>query len=238
MITSAGHELHCVLHLRDRRAPHELQADLERRILAPLTPALEAGRLSFSGTMDQSGSPFWFLLRFDAATAWTNHYTLRIRTSWADQPDDRHEASRRSAEGWIGLWTGSYAVEAAPSPSGSAERYARLAEEALAAEAALTDVPTIQRAVLDAVRAGATPSTAHKEGGTILRWNGRRFERSDYGEWTAHETFTDDAAFLAFLRRFWDWETTRHAAPAKPTETVVWRLILRRTNATGAGGTP
>jgi hypothetical protein len=51
--------------------------------------------------------------------------------------------------------------------------------------------------------------------------------RADYGESSSVEAFRDEAAFLAFLRRFFDWETSRGAYPGKATEPEAWRLILR-----------
>lgn len=78
------------------------------------------------------------------------------------------------------------------------------------------------------MRGGATFSTAHKEGGTVISRKGGAFIRQDYGESAAREEFPDEAAFLAFLRRFYDWETARsYPAGKPPTEADRWHLMLR-----------
>lgn len=65
----------------------------------------------------------------------------------------------------------------------------------------------IQHEILAALRAGAEFCTAHKEGGTTIRWLHGRFVREDYGEWNERAEYTDEATFLAFLRRFFEWES-------------------------------
>ena len=102
-----------------------------------------------------------------------------------------------------------------------------MADQARRAHDRLAGVPTLQREILDGLRRGRIFSTAHKEGGTTIRHHGGKFVRADYGESSRVEEFHDEAAFLAFLRRFFDWETSRGAYPGKPSEPEAWRLILR-----------
>lgn len=98
------------------------------------------------------------------------------------------------------------------------------------------DVAELQRAVLRGLRRGARFSTSHKEGGTTIHFDGHRFVRADHGEWTGLEHFDSDAALLAFLRRYFDWEITRQAGAAGVDEAAAWRLILARLERPSAGG--
>ena len=89
-------------------------------------------------------------------------------------------------------------------------------------------VRQLQRCVLDRLRGGRKLFTAHKEGGSQVYFNGRVFVRSDYGDFPGETHFADDAAMLAFLRQFLDWEAKREAAPRQPSEREVWQFILNR----------
>lgn len=68
-------------------------------------------------------------------------------------------------------------------------------------------ISAVQQEILAALRAGAEFRTAHKEGGTTIRWQRGRFVRQDYGDWSERAEYTDEAAFLAFLERFFEWES-------------------------------
>ena len=65
----------------------------------------------------------------------------------------------------------------------------------------------IQQEILTALRAGAEFRTAHKEGGTIIRWRDGRYVREDYGDWNESAQYTGEAEFLQFLWRFFEWES-------------------------------
>ena len=41
------------------------------------------------------------------------------------------------------------------------------------------------------------------------------------------KNFDDEAAFLTFLREFYDWETSKGFYPDKAPEFEAWKLILR-----------
>ena len=85
--------------------------------------------------------------------------------------------------------------------------YAQRNCEALAAQdAAALEVPdpqpvaALQQAVLPALRAGKIFFTAHKEGGTQLKFDGQSFVRWDYGDAPITERFATDEAMLACVR--------------------------------------
>jgi hypothetical protein len=94
-------------------------------------------------------------------------------------------------------------------------------------QAHLMEVQSIQQEILSRMREGASFSTAHKEGGTTISFSQGRFVRADYGESSRREEFRDPNRFLAFLRQFYDWETSRNTHPNKVADVVAWRLILR-----------
>ena len=37
----------------------------------------------------------------------------------------------------------------------------------------------------------------------------------------------DEASFLAYLRKFYDWQTSSHVYPEKVSELDAWKIILR-----------
>lgn len=98
-----------------------------------------------------------------------------------------------------------------------------------------SDAPrtAIQEDILAALRAGAEFRTAHKEGGTTIRWLHGRFVREDYGEWSERAEYTDEAAFLAFLLRFFEWESNGRQNVSLP-EPERWRNIRELLRGSGA----
>jgi hypothetical protein len=99
----------------------------------------------------------------------------------------------------------------------------------------------IQQEILAALRGGAEFRTAHKEGGTTIRWQHGRYIREDYGDWSERAEYTDESAFLAFLWRFFEWES-RGLQRAELPEPERWRniqqLLHRSTHHAGSHGTP
>ena len=57
-----------------------------------------------------------------------------------------------------------------------------------------SEIAQIQRQILDALRAGASFSTCHKEGGTNLVFENGRFVRIDFGDCPDRVEFADEAA--------------------------------------------
>ncbi len=222
--TSASH----LLHFRDKRPPQAIQAALESTLVAPMRSVHENGRLTYHATVNVTGSAYVFVLRFEAALARTYAYSISIEVSWANMPTTHHDYFRKSCVSWFGFWTREFTSAPAPGPGDNdTARYTAACEAARLAEADLATVPALQHAILAAMRAGASYATAHKEGGTVIRWDCRHFVRSDYGESNEYQIFPDDAQFLAFLRRFYDWEIARNTAPDKLSDLDAWRLILR-----------
>ena len=99
----------------------------------------------------------------------------------------------------------------------------------------LGSVDKLQAEVLARLRDGASFSTVHKEGGTRIYWQGGRFIRTDYGDNESEQSFDDESAFLAFLRRFFDREIARGTDRDKVSEEAAWRLILRLVQHEGKG---
>ncbi len=216
------------IHFQDRRPPHEIQFVLEREMMMLLRPALEDSRLAFRASTKVNGVPYRVLLRFEAALPMTNCYVVQFEAAATDLSPTPPTGQRKNLDGWVDLWTRDFKAAAAPhTGEGSADRYRKLVEQAEAAEAHLQSVPAIQQEILKALRAGASFSTAHKEGGTNICFHRDRFVRTDYGESGLVEEFRDDAGFLAFLRKFYDWETSRNISPEKVPDYDAWKLMLR-----------
>ncbi len=225
------------IHFRDRRPPQEIQFELERELMTLLRPATGEPGLVLRADSKMNGVPHRFVLRFEAALSRTNCYWFQAEVPLAGLPSDKHDAIRKSLSGWFDLWTRAYKPSTPPLPGeGSRDRYEALAAQALSAEAHLGTVPPVQQAILEALRNGATFSTAHKEGGTNIRFANGQFVRADYGESNRTEKFPDQAAFLAFLRQFYDWQTSRNTYPEKASEFDAWKLTLRLLRPPGNGG--
>lgn len=226
--TSATHEL----HFRDRRPPHEVQFALERELIALFTVARVDDILQFRARALVNGATYAFELRFVAALAATNCYSLRTESSWAHQPPATHAYFHGTFASWLQLWTREFAPAAPPAaPTNSPERYRELADAALLAEAHLDTVAALQRAIVDGLRRGARFSTSHKEGGTTITWQRDRFVRVDHGENPDRREYADEPSFLAMLRQFLHSDVSRHAATKPLPEFDVWKLILRRMGA-------
>jgi hypothetical protein len=216
------------IHFHDRRPPHEVQFAVERELMTLLQPAPAEPQLTFRAASKCNGVPFRVQLRLEAALFLTNCYLLEFEAAEKDLSAARPTGRGKYLDGWLDLWTRHFTPTSAPEPGdGSADRAQKLAEQALAAEAHLTTVPAVQQAILTALRDGATFSTAHKEGGTNISHQRDRFVRADYGESDRTEKFSDEAAFLKFLRQFYDWETSRNTYPQKVSEFEAWKLMLR-----------
>ncbi len=94
-------------------------------------------------------------------------------------------------------------------------------------ESHLVDVRAVQQTVLQGLRNGGSFSTSHKEGGTRIFFRHGRYVRSDYGDNVSNERYPDETTFLASLRQFYDWQTSRGSYPEKVDEHTAWKLILR-----------
>lgn len=148
--------------------------------------------------------------------------------SWpADAAGTTNETKRRAAR--RGRETGA-ADSARHRPHRMTTMETRTPLDALTAPNVRDDgaIAAAQRAIVAALRSGASFSTAHKEGGTTIRFDGRDYLREDFGESPSLTRFATDEELLAFLRRFYHHEVLRDAGPAGVSEAEAWRWIQRR----------
>lgn len=217
-----------LLHFRDTRSPHAIQCDLERDHMVLFRPTMENGHLQYAVDSRINGVPYRILLRYEAALANTHCYSIFIEISWQDQPASAHDYHVRSSAGWLDLWLNRYTPSnAAPGSGRSEQRYRDAVAAAVSFESHLVDVPAVQQAILQGLRDGGSFSTSHKEGGTRLLYGRGSYMRSDYGDNVSSERYPDETTFLASLRQFYDWQTSRPTYPKKVDELTAWKLILR-----------
>jgi hypothetical protein len=218
-----------VLHFEDKRPPQEVQFALERELMTLFAKAMDNGKLCLLARGNVNGARYNFELRFEAALFFRNCYSLRVEASWAEQPANSHDYFRKTSDSWFSLWTRDLMAANPPkADAGSADRYRKLANAALEAEAHLDSVVAIQQAIITGMKEGGSYSTSHKEGGTNIFWRRGKFIRSDYGDYPDHQEFSDEAEFLKMLQQFCHWEVHRLAGPGKLSEFDIWKLILRR----------
>lgn len=218
-----------LLHFRDQRPPHEVQFALERELMVLFTIVLATEGLQFRARADVIGANYEFELCFVAALPRDNCYSLRTEVSWADAPATHYDYYRKTSDSWFTAWTRDLMAANPPAAdAGSPERYRKLAEAALKAEAHLDSVAAIQQAIVAGLKRGGRYATSHKEGGTNITWRLDRFIRSDYGDDPDLKEYPDETEFLKMLRQFCQWDVMRHAAKQELPEMDVWKLILRR----------
>lgn len=217
-----------ILHFRDKRTPHEIQCALEGELMTLFTAALENEALRLRARADVNGADYVFDLRFVAALAADNCYSLRFEVSWADAQATHHDYFRKTSDSWIRMWTRDLMPANPPAAhEGAPELYRELAEAALKAEAHLDSVAALQQAIIAGLKRGGRFSTSHKEGGTNIFWRIDRFVRSDYGDDPDHKEFKNEAEFLQTLWQFCHWDVSRHAGKEPLSDLEVWKLILR-----------
>ncbi len=100
-----------------------------------------------------------------------------------------------------------------------------------------SECSAIQQEILAALRAGAEFRTAHKEGGTTIRWQRGRFIREDYGDWSERADYTEEAEFLAFLWRFFEWESRGFQRVEMP-DAERWENIRKLLHSSTPGTNP
>lgn len=187
------------------------------------------GRLHLRTTLVVVGAQYSVELCFEAALLLQNCYSLRVETSWADAAPTHHDYYRKTSESWFRLWTRDLIPADPPAgDAGSPERYRKLCDAALSAEAHLDSVAAIQHAIVARMKRGGRFGTSHKEGGTNIFWRAGKFVREDFGDFPDLREFTDDAEFLKMLRRFCDGDVTRNAGQEQRSDFDVWKLIWRR----------
>lgn len=218
-----------VLHFRDKRPPHEVQFALECDLRTLFTPSMEDDKLCLRAKSNVVGADYDFVLRFEAAVPEWNCYSLRASALWGHLPSDHADYYRKTSGSWFASWTSDFVAANRPLDNeGSAKRYRQLCEEALNAEKHLDSVTAIQHTILAAIKEGACYYDSHKEGGTKIYWDGKRFVRSDYGDYPDRRHFTDESDFLKMLFQFCHWHATLHSDKDQLSDVDSWRLILRR----------
>jgi hypothetical protein len=217
------------LQFRDTRTPHELRCAFERDLCVLFAEAEAGETLCWRTQASVVGARYRFELRFEVALPEICAYSLRIDASWEGCNAANEAYYRKTSRSWIELWTRE--LVAAPLPSageGSPERTRALTVDARTAEAHLDSIAAIQTAIVAGMRRGGRYASSHKEGGSNIVWRGKQYVRTDYGDDPAVESFAEDAAFLAMLRRFCHLEVMRWAGPEGVAEIDAWKLILRR----------
>jgi hypothetical protein len=219
------------LHLQfdDTRQPHELRCLLEHQHMTRFTPEVSEGRLNYLAVVKGAGLPCQFRLVYEAATPNFNDYSLHMEMSWAHLPAEQHDDCSKSSGSWFQFWAQAWGSSSTQAPEEEvAALYPVRVAQALNAESALADVASIQREILSALQAGATFTSAHKEGGTRIGHAQGRHYRRDFGESTAERTFPTDCEFLVYLRQYFDGDLARGNGTTKISEEDAWMLILRR----------
>jgi hypothetical protein len=95
-------------------------------------------------------------------------------------------------------------------------------------------VAELQRAVLTALRQGAQLASVHKEGGTVMRFDGRDFVSQDYGDHERVRRFSSESEFLTHLWDHFAFANQRDAAPGALSALQGWRMIHARLEAAPA----
>jgi hypothetical protein len=229
------------LHFEDKRPPYELKFALEKQleVLMPLdrsitTPWVSRGRRFFSGV------PFDATLVFEAVRNSTRMYALHVTASapHGAQSAERFAEVVASVES---SWKKELSARGAPVQIVRDDSYAAEVREAAELEAQaiasrVEDPATIralQREFLAAMDKGRTLSRSNKDDTTELRWRDGRgtveerwHERGNEGG--REQQFTDADDFLAYVRRFYDFDIGRETAPHPPLESAAWRYLIDR----------
>ncbi len=233
------------------RGPFQTKYDVEKLtgILLELDRSSE-GKLVYRGSSVVGVTRHTLELRFEAVLprapyiikppdelrGYRNLFFLRAETSaprkWETE-DDVKAAAARAFEYWtLRLPCGSQLIDWADA---SRKFYEQQAKEAIDQELALAariedpkPIVALQKKVLAALRDGKSFRTAHKEGGTILFFNGKTFVKEEFGEEQSVTEFAADQEMLACIRQFYDWDSRKETYPHRPAELDVWKYILNQ----------
>ena len=197
-------------------------------------PVAAASTLSYSGSSSGGGHPSAVRLELTAVMGGRKLYRLTSeRTApkrWEDEAKFTDECDRRFAFWCSKLPIAASTAEWASASPAALEQVVRdsVATEDAAARIVEDPAPiaAVQHEVLAALRDGQGFFTASKEGGSHLFFDGQVFRRNDYGEEpNVNEVYADDAAMIACLRRFYDWESRHSNYPHPVPELQVWTYI-------------
>jgi hypothetical protein len=222
----------------DSRLVLDVKYDIEKRINHLLLRDPEQpDALVFRAyqTSYTTGGGLAWELRLEAACETQNFYTLQFDTDTPSNPA-MEKTWEQNVRRSMARWTNGLAVTEERVPS-SADRYRQVVEETTARELELANqvrteddagIRAVQESILNGLRGGKSFSTAHHEGGTVIKFLQTGFVLADYGESTAREEFTSEAEFLARLRKFYDGESRRDWTPHAPPEIEAWKFIARQ----------
>jgi hypothetical protein len=219
----------------DRRPVLDVRYDMERRVKRFLPRDPDPSRLVFrcDTPADATRDPNTIELRLEAVSEDHNVYALRF--DFSGPKDPRHTQTiidnvARTFDRWM------EGLTVAPRTEGSRERYAQVFADTIAAESLppvvkeedTAGVLRIKQAILQGLRQGKSFSTAHHEGGTIVKIVGSFFVFQDYGESEKFEQFTGEEDFFERLRELYHWWSRRDWVPHTPPEIEEWRFIERQ----------
>jgi len=237
-------------HFWHERPPFQVKHEIEKLTGILLTRDLNnTARLVYKGSAHGENS-FELELRFEAVLPrvpyvmrpptereqFRNLYELRLSASapvkWGTK-EELEEDARRAFDYWsLRLQCTSRVRDFSGNSSLFYEQQVRESVEYEEAEARRVEDPepilAIQKRVLMALRKGKQFRTAHKEGGSILYYNGTKFLREDYGEEPALREFATEDEMIACIRALYDWESRRDIYPHRPSELEVWTYIQRK----------
>lgn len=202
----------------DSRPPWRIQHRLESDIASVFRPVPGEHPPVFATAFKNGNTSFHLRLRLDDASGLAFRYSLHMESSGP---------GAESLNGWADFWTRDLRETPPAETRGSADAIRKTGEQWLAEDSRLTSTEAVQAEILDQMRKGACYATAHKEGGTTIRFSRGRFVSESYGESSSSETFATPAEFFAYLWRFHDWKTSQYDWPNRVPELDAWKLILR-----------
>ncbi len=102
-----------------------------------------------------------------------------------------------------------------------------LASEAEAASIREDQAPIValQEKILASIRSGYVFRQSHKEGNSLIYFNGTHFARRDEGDYPDYIAYATETEFLTAIRHWHDWKARRDTYPHSPPELDVWRFI-------------
>ena len=217
------------MHFKDIRSPREVKLSLERDMKTLFTAALENDKLCMRAKSTLVGAVYEFQVVFEAALTAYNCYRFTMDATWVDPTSSNFEYYCKTSTSWFDLWTRELTpAEPSSSSEDSVQRYQLLCEDVLNADQHLDSVASVQAAIIESMKRGASFRTSHKEGGTNLAWKGGRFVRTDYGDNPNMQQFANETEFLNMLRQFYHWDVTSQSGKDQLSEVDTWRLIQRR----------
>lgn len=218
-----------ILNFRDERPPHVVKFSLERELRSLFKMTMNQEKLCMSTNATIVDAAYAFLLRFEAALQTCNCYSLAMDVSWPASSSSNADYHRTTSASWFNLWTREFIASGPPlTGEGSIQRYRQLCEEAISVEQELDSIDAIQRAIIEAMKQGATFRTSHKEGGTRIYWKSGHFVRTDYGEYPNEKQFNVESEFLNMLFQFSSGDINQFCGREQRPVIDTWLLIKRR----------